>query len=200
MMRWTAGLMVWLSIIGVLAFLGLCVYITVDNYLYYRNSSDSPSNFLTQYISTKNVWLVLAIAASFVLVVILLILLVLRSRICLAIVLVKESSKAISSVTASLFFPVFPWIIQIVVIIYGLVIGLFLLTLGDPYYQVRNMDPNCACTGNGVNYTTGSECVPTTFASSCNSTACSSASCYFVRIDSPSYINAFHGKFSFPNF
>lgn len=114
LMRWIAAVMVWLSLIGVLALLSFCnnsayflfnyvliflflgVYLTNSKYQYYKSnvdSTDESNGIFSKYLSNKNLWLSFLIISSVVLAVVVLILLFLRKRIILAIALIKEGSK-----------------------------------------------------------------------------------------------------------
>ncbi|XP_028139866.1 choline transporter-like 2 isoform X3 [Diabrotica virgifera virgifera] len=145
-LRWFAGPLVWLSIIGVVIGLGAGLYFSIVQYKHALN--DLADNAKTQYEeekelrekqlkTTKDLWLTCVVIVAIVLVVILLILLVLRKRIVLAITLIKEGSKAVGSVTAALFFPILPWILQFGVIAYSIAVGIYLATVGKPLYKTR---------------------------------------------------------------
>lgn len=100
MMRWLAGPLLWLSILGVIGLLSFAVYYSQDRYRHFLANppfrpgpSTNLDAILSNYLQSKTTWLVILIAASVVLVVLLLVLLVLRKRILIAIALVKEGSK-----------------------------------------------------------------------------------------------------------
>ncbi|CAG9827038.1 unnamed protein product [Diabrotica balteata] len=152
-LRWFAGPLVWLSIIGVVVGLGAGLYFSIVQYNHALNDISSNNN--TQYEeekemrekqlkTTKDLWLTCVIIVAIVLVVILLILLVLRKRIVLAITLIKEGSKAVGSVTAALFFPILPWILQFGVIAYSIAVGVYLATVGKPLYKTRYLSTDCS--------------------------------------------------------
>lgn len=121
-MRWIAGPMLWLSIFGVIALLMFganilmlyylyvtnlfsghaAIYYSVSEYIRLKenpNSVERPnsvtnlSNLADNYLQKSTTWLVLLIIATILLAIILLVLLVLRTRIIIAIALVKEASK-----------------------------------------------------------------------------------------------------------
>lgn len=62
--------------------------------------------------------------------------------------------RAVSSIYSTVFFPIFPWIFQIMVCAFALVIGLYLASVGVPVNQVIRMsnDSSCLCTGPASNY------------------------------------------------
>ncbi|CAH1236389.1 unnamed protein product [Diabrotica balteata] len=149
----TSRPLVWLSIIGVVVGLGAGLYFSIVQYNHALNDISSNNN--TQYEeekemrekqlkTTKDLWLTCVIIVAIVLVVILLILLVLRKRIVLAITLIKEGSKAVGSVTAALFFPILPWILQFGVIAYSIAVGVYLATVGKPLYKTRYLSTDCS--------------------------------------------------------
>lgn len=53
-----------------------------------------------------------------------------------------------------MFFPIFPWIFQIAVTAFAVIIGLYLASIGNPVNQVLRMteDGHCICTGNASHY------------------------------------------------
>lgn len=60
-----------------------------------------------------------------------------------------------STIYSAVFFPIFPWIFQIAVTAFAIVVGLHLSSIGTPINQVLRMseDTNCKCTGNASHYT-----------------------------------------------
>lgn len=100
MMRWLAGPLLWLSIVGVIALLAFAIYWSQMQYRYLLanpplrpNAGTNLEAIFNNYLQSKTTWLVILIVVSVVLVVLLLVLLVLRKRIQIAIALVKEGSK-----------------------------------------------------------------------------------------------------------
>lgn len=59
-----------------------------------------------------------------------------------------------SSAYTTVFFPIFPWILQIATIAFAIVVGMMLLSVGEQQFQVVGMngDSNCACTGPAADY------------------------------------------------
>lgn len=55
---------------------------------------------------------------------------------------------------STVFFPIFPWILQIAVIAIAIMIYLHLDSIGTPINQVLrlNQDPDCKCTGKASHY------------------------------------------------
>lgn len=101
----------------------------------------------------KETWLVLGIIATIILVVVVLITLFLRSRLLVAVALIREASKAVGATTSSLFFPIVPWLLQIVVLSFGMAVMVYLASSGNPVYRVSGMDSgNCVCTSQNLIY------------------------------------------------
>lgn len=116
MMRWIAAVMVWISMLGSIALLAYCkpqtklsdlikyqsfftgVYLTANNYSYYKNRHDyeDARNPLDKFFKKGDTWLGLLIVTSVILIILLLILIFLRKRIYLAIGLIEEGSKYVN--------------------------------------------------------------------------------------------------------
>ncbi|KAF2898519.1 hypothetical protein ILUMI_07651 [Ignelater luminosus] len=203
LMRWIAGIMVWISIFGVIGVLSFCIYFCTKKYKYFRDNpvteeQEEASSKWESYLAMKDTWLVFLIISSVVLAIILLVLLFLRKRIVLAIALIKEASKAVSSVTSSLFFPIIPWCLQIGVIVFAVSVSLYLSTIGDPKYVVRNLTTEtCTCIGPAGSYKNGFPCDPQIFLDNCRNVGdnkqCTEAFCHFKGVDSPTIISYLHG-------
>ncbi|KAJ6641805.1 Choline transporter-like 2 [Pseudolycoriella hygida] len=214
MMRWLAAPLLWLSIVGVLVMLGFATYYSVKQFIYLR---DNPvevlggynlASLVNEYLAKKETWLVLSIISGVALLIIALIVIFLRKRIVIAIGLVKEGSKAVSSTLTTIFFPIFPWIFQILVIVFAVAVGLHLASVGTQVHTVVGLkeDTNCVCTGIASEYQNGDVCNPRTFSENCHSTSgvlsrflrqdvdnsCAKAACHFKQIDNPYFIRYFH--------
>ncbi|RMX60176.1 hypothetical protein pdam_00010114 [Pocillopora damicornis] len=146
-MRWIAGLVVWVTIYAVLTALGFSVYYSWTKYKELSSNSGnttitvlSVSTGLDSYANSEKTWYWLTIILGVILGILVLILLALYKRISIAIQIIKEGSRAVSAMPFSLFFPVIPWLLQI--ILFGWFVGVlaFLVTAGDPQYQVVSND------------------------------------------------------------
>ncbi|XP_057666374.1 choline transporter-like 2 isoform X2 [Diorhabda carinulata] len=202
-LRWLASPMVWLSILGVIVGLGAGLYFSIVALIVAQKSyNDLQTNsskyeedlyYQNKQLKTKrDLWLTGVIVLSVVLLIILLMLIFLRKRILLAIALIKEGSKAVGSVTASLFFPIIPWVLQIAVISYSLLIGVFLASTGQPLYKTRYYDDtNCA---NLTGISDDTVCDPTTWSTNYSS-LCPNASCKFIKMNNDAlypYLQAYN--------
>jgi choline transporter-like protein 2/4/5 len=143
---------VYLTILIVLALLGVGTYFAVVEYLNLRSNqaSSTSSNLnddefkikieklydLNYLRNLKETWLALAIIQSIIFLVLFLIIIFIRSRIDLACALIKEASKAIISMPASFFWPIVPIIAQIGIIVYCVSIALFLASAGIPLFKI----------------------------------------------------------------
>lgn len=221
LMRWLASPFLWTSIFGVLLGLAVAIYFSIKQYAFYHQEATVPQHALNLNAVVKNVlqderlWLYLSIFLCVFFVILLLLLIVLRKRISIAVALIKEGSKAVSSVKSTVFFPLFSWILFIIAIVYAVGVGLYLGSIGkNSFRMIRQLDPNsvtgvsqenCKCEGLAINYTLGTTCDPLTFQEYCfnaNSpvvgffqqsqrSPCSKTMCSFVEVQHTPLINWF---------
>lgn len=57
-----------------------------------------------------------------------------------------------SSTLTTIFFPIFPWIFQILFIVFAVVVGLYLASVGTQVHTVVGLDGNCVCSGIAAGY------------------------------------------------
>ncbi|GLH00597.1 CTL-like protein 2, partial [Gryllus bimaculatus] len=186
-MRWFAWILVWVSLIGVLALLGFCCYASWTKYAEARNEEDLDPTRGPIKIS----WLILFIASCIVLVVVFLLIIFLRTRIRLATALISEASRAVGNVMSTLFFPLGPWIFQMAVIAWTVAVWVYVASSGNPNYEVRGLDnKNCIC----ETYSNGDSCEPFTFNKQCSSamSICGDVACAFKRYESRATTSYFH--------
>lgn len=141
LMRWIAGVMVWITIILFVGVFGFSSYWCISHYLDAKGSEESFSvhmAVLTFSFSKEKFWLAFGIISIVILAIILLILLILCSRIRIAIELIKESSRAVGSMLMTLIFPVFIYLLEIAVIAYWLVSAVYLASSGrEPTFSLN---------------------------------------------------------------
>lgn len=206
MLRWIAKPMVWFSILGVIVALCYGVYYSYEQYQYisqhpvesHVNVSPNLSSLVNSWFKSDRTWLWILIILSIVLVVLLLVVLVLRKRIVIAIALVKEGSKAVSAIFSTVFFPIIPWALHILVIAFSVVVGLYLASIGEPIHRVYGLNTSTSCVcDNG--YRDGDICDPTVFNDHCRNSLvrapdarCTDAACHFQEINSPKEVGYFH--------
>ncbi|XP_024945858.1 CTL-like protein 2 isoform X2 [Cephus cinctus] len=180
LLRWLATPFAFLTILGVL---GLFGYTTYASYTYYSENGGLG-------------WIIFSILCGVILVIILVVVIFLRSRIYLACQLIKEASKAMTSILSSLIFPIIPWILHLLVLAYTVAGGFYLASIGIRNYAVQfENDDSCVCPDN-LGYTNNSVCVPDVFTANCYDSAtnspCTSSGCHLISTDNPWYINYLH--------
>ncbi|OWA53451.1 Choline transporter-like protein 5 [Hypsibius exemplaris] len=130
-MRWVAGPMVWLGLLSVIGVLGYGTYYCFITWHGLRQKNGVEESFefswdAESYLTRQGTWLAFGIIAAVVLGIVLLITLFLRNRIRLAIALLQEASKGVSSMMFTLLWPVVPFVLQVIVFsFWGLLAVLF---------------------------------------------------------------------------
>ncbi|XP_065829328.1 choline transporter-like protein 4 [Oscarella lobularis] len=166
-MRWIAGFIVWLSIFAVLGLLSFGIAWCFIKYRELETEPQTPTTLLETFLYQKNTYLALGIICCIVLAILLLIVLCLRSRIQIAIELIKEGSRAIGNMWSTLFFPIITFILLCIVICWWATAAVFLQSSGNPIYGYSfppsGSDDNGERTVNGTPYTNGKPCVPEEF-------------------------------------
>ncbi|KAL4219653.1 hypothetical protein ACF0H5_022225 [Mactra antiquata] len=144
LMRWIAGVMVWLTIF---LFIGVFGFSSFWCFKSYMDVKDTEQSFhihmavLTFSFSQEKFWLAFGIISVIILAIVLLILLILCQRIRIAIALIKESSRAVGSMLMTLIFPVFIYVLEIGVIAYWLISSVYLASTGrEPTFQLNTSE------------------------------------------------------------
>ncbi|XP_029023353.1 choline transporter-like protein 4 [Betta splendens] len=182
LLRFTAPVMVWVLIIGVLAAGAYGIWHCYWEYANYKSANATISNVglttnLQVYLQVQETWLAFLIIISVVEGILLLTLLFLRTRILIAIALIQESSKAIGNMMSTLVYPLVTFILVLVCVAYWGATALYLATSGSPIYRVVALNSSqgtCSSINGTVN------CDPQNFTSA-NYPGCPSASCIFIR-------------------
>ena len=138
MMRWTAGILVWTSMLGTMIVL---TFLTNNAYTRYSNMPEDETPFPwslnpEDYLERKGTWFCILIASAASLAVLMLLTVTMRNRVALAIELIEEGSVACSQMLATLFFPPLPFLLQGLVLFWGFIVGVFLLTASSREYRV----------------------------------------------------------------
>ncbi|XP_026323831.1 CTL-like protein 2 isoform X3 [Hyposmocoma kahamanoa] len=201
LLRWVVAPVVWTSIVGLFALLGFSLYLVYKNYEYYRahpvslQQTTNLKGYAESWLTKASTWMVILIILAIVTLLLLLIIIFLRSRIVVAIALIREGSKAVTAIKSTVIFPIFPWLVQCAVIAYGVVVLMYLLSIGKPVFSVVNLesDPDCDCNGH---YTKDQEaCDPVTFSTYCHDRTassgipgfavapCRNATCHFAGLE-----------------
>ncbi|XP_017571225.1 choline transporter-like protein 2 isoform X3 [Pygocentrus nattereri] len=198
LLRFLAGVMVWVMIILVILVIGYGIF---HCYMQYAALKGQPGSDVTIkdlglqtdfsiYLQIQQTWLAFMIILCIVEVVILLLLIFLRKRILIAIALIKEASKAVGHVMSSLFYPVLTFALVSVVIAYWAVTAVFLSTSSEPVYKVFNTT-ECEYSRQ--------TCKPETFNRTNISAQCPDAECLFAFYGGETYYHKYLILFQFYN-
>ncbi|KAL7890999.1 hypothetical protein AOLI_G00004750 [Acnodon oligacanthus] len=198
LLRFLAGVMVWVMIILVILVIGYGIF---HCYMQYAALKSQPGSDVTIkdlglqtdfsiYLQIQQTWLAFMIILCIVEVVIFLLLIFLRKRILIAIALIKEASKAVGHVMSSLFYPVLTFALVSLVIAYWAVTAVFLSTSSEPVYKVFNTT-ECEYSRH--------TCKPETFNSTNISAQCPDAECLFAFYGGETYYHKYLILFQFYN-
>ncbi|GFR06390.1 choline transporter-like protein 4 [Trichonephila clavata] len=135
LMRWLAGLMVWLSAVLLLAFLGFGCYYSTTKYLSLKNVPGSDAKLtitfdFKSYLALQDTWLAFAIVTGVLFAIFFLILVFLRKRIVIAIALIKEASRSVGSMPSTLLFPLFPYLLMLGIFAFWTAVALYIASSG----------------------------------------------------------------------
>ncbi|XP_055925450.1 choline transporter-like protein 2 isoform X1 [Argiope bruennichi] len=158
LMRWLAGIMIWLSIILVLSFLVFACYYSTTKYIELKTVPGSDAKFkltldLRSYLALRDTWLWFAIISGIVFAILFLIVVFLRKRIFIAIALIKQASKAVGNMPSTLIFPIFPYILMLAFFIFWAAVALYIASSGKASFVVADAPA-------GSNVKNGSTCNP----------------------------------------
>ncbi|XP_039518664.1 choline transporter-like protein 2 isoform X2 [Pimephales promelas] len=179
LLRYLAGIMVWVMIIMVVA---VIAYGIAHCSIKYVNLKDSAGSNITLqqlgfqpdfsvYLHIRQTWLAFIIILAILEIIIILLLIFLRNRIRIAVELIKEASRAIGYVMSSLFYPIFTFFLLTIVIAYWGVTAVFLSTSSEPVYKVFN-ETVCSYSRQ--------TCVPENYSVSAMKTECPRSECLFA--------------------
>lgn len=182
LLRFTAGVLLWLVIFGVIAAVGYGIWHCYWEYSLLQGKPDadvtiSDIGFQTDfrvYLQLSQTWLIFMISLAVIEAIIILMLIFLRSRVRIAIALLKEGSKAIGYIMSTLFYPIITFFLLAVCIAYWAVTAVFLASSGDAVYKVMSPDPKFKC--QYANLT----CDPETFNKTNVTKLCPGAQCTFA--------------------
>ncbi|XP_069093290.1 choline transporter-like protein 4 isoform X1 [Pleurodeles waltl] len=183
LLRFIAGILIWVLIIGVIGVIGYGIYYCYMEYATLNQQGASMPTFqfttdVAAYLKVKETWLAFLIILAVIEVILLLLLLFLRKRILIAIALIKEASKAIGHIMSSLLYPLFTFVLLVICVGYWGITALYLATSGSPLYRVTPTNsslPDC----NNTNWT--ESCDPMNFNGSKLYPNCTSTRCIFFR-------------------
>ncbi|CAG4925770.1 unnamed protein product [Colias eurytheme] len=205
LLRWVVAPVVWVSIAGLLALLGFAMYLCYKNYEYYKANpvglyqTTNLKGYAQSMFTKYSTWLVILAIVAVIFLILLLVVIFLRKRITIAIALIREGSKAVTAIKSTIVFPIIPWILQCAVIAYGVLVLVYLLSIGESAFRVVNIRNDTSCSCGDIYTEEGQACDPAKFVSVCRDTSspggllpCSLASCHFTGIDNPNNVIALH--------
>ncbi|XP_066498137.1 choline transporter-like protein 2 isoform X2 [Hoplias malabaricus] len=146
LLRFLAGVMVWVMIVLVIVVLGYGIIHCSVVYSNLKNEEKSNITLkelgfqmdLKVYFKIRQTWLAFIIILAIVELVVIVLLIFIRNRIRIAIALIAEASRAIGHVMSSLFYPLFTFVLLAVVIAYWAITAVFLSTSNEAVYKVFN--------------------------------------------------------------
>ncbi|XP_061741440.1 choline transporter-like protein 2 isoform X3 [Nerophis ophidion] len=179
LLRFLAGIMVWVMVALVIIVIGYGIF---HCYMEYAHLKGEPGADVTLqdlgfqtdfavYLQIRQTWLAFMIILAIVEVIIILLLIFLRKRILIAVALIKEASKAIGHVMCSLLYPLFTFLLLALVIAYWAVTAVFLSTSSEPIYKVIN---ETACQHSRKT------CDPANYSTSTMKQECPDSECHFA--------------------
>ncbi|XP_064180126.1 choline transporter-like protein 2 isoform X1 [Anguilla rostrata] len=179
LLRYLAGIMVWIMIVLVILVIGSGILYCAVAYSRLKGEPGADVTLkelglltdFSVYLHIKQTWLAFLIILCIVEVVVILLLIFLRKRIIIAIALIKEASRTIGHVMSSLFYPLLTFVMLSLVIAYWAITAVFLSTSKEQVYKVVNQT---AC-----NYSMHT-CNPEKFNETYIMKACPDAECLFA--------------------
>lgn len=213
LLRWFSWVMVWMSLWAIVGLLGFGSYESYVKYVAFGDADSmttmtedgeptdiatgggrqSWTNYVNSKLNKKSTWLVFTIVSTVALVVLLLIIIFLRKRIRLSIALIVEGSRAILEIKSSLAFPVFQWLLYLVVLIWFFGVAIYLSSMKLYVFKVKGLanDHDCVC--NNSYYKDGDWCTESKWEWYCsatgqNNTMCKLAKCAYDHSVSQDFI------------
>ncbi|KAM8887945.1 LOW QUALITY PROTEIN: choline transporter-like protein 5-B [Synchiropus picturatus] len=180
LLRFTAGVLLWLIIFGVITAVGFGIWHCYWEYSTLTgkpgaNVTISDIGFQTDfsiYLRLSQTWLIFMISLSVIEAIIVIMLIFLRARLSIAIALLKEGSKAISYIMSTLFYPIITFFLLAICIAYWAVTAVFLASSGNAVYKVTSADEKCMYS----NLT----CSPQSFSQTNITKVCPGSQCMFA--------------------
>ena len=159
-LRWILAPMILISVLAVVGGLSFAIYFCAMKYISLRDNPNQGfqiTSNLNYYLTLSTTWLVFTILAAVLLLIVLLLILFLVKRVRLAIRLIGEASRAVTTVFTSLLFPLLPMALQLGFLAYFVVNAVALACSGQNLFKVVN-------TTNSTNSSikAGDWCDPTT--------------------------------------
>ncbi|XP_053540259.1 choline transporter-like protein 2 isoform X1 [Ictalurus punctatus] len=198
LLRFLAGVMVWVMIIMVLLVIAYGIFHCYMQYVQFQGQPGADVSItdlglqtdFSVYLQLQQTWLAFMIILCIVEVIIILLLIFLRKRLQIAIALIKEASRAVGHVMSSLFYPLLTFALLALVIAYWAITAVFLSTSNTAVYKVFN---NSECEFSRQT------CDPQTFNISNISSVCPDAECMFAFYGGETFYHRFLILFQFYN-
>ncbi|XP_069378280.1 choline transporter-like protein 5-B isoform X1 [Paralichthys olivaceus] len=180
LLRYTACVLLWLIVFGVITAVGYGIWHCYWEYSFLSgkpgaNVTISDIGFHTDfsvYLHLSQTWLIFMIALSVIEAIVVIMLIFLRTRLRIAVALLKEGSKAIGYIMSTLFYPIITFFLLAICIAYWAVTAVFLSSSGHAVYKVAPADDKCIY----ANLT----CNPKTFDQTNITKVCPGSQCMFA--------------------
>ncbi|XP_054422835.1 choline transporter-like protein 5 [Pteronotus mesoamericanus] len=151
LLRFTAGLLFWVFVLGVIGIIGYGIWHCYQEYSYLQEHPNSHLTIydigiqtnISMYFQLKQTWFAFMIMLCILEVLVILMLIFLRNRIRISIALLKEGSKAIGYVPTTLLYPVLTFFFLSICICYWAVTAVYLATSGAPVYKIVTPGGHC---------------------------------------------------------
>ena len=131
--------------------------------LYSEGDSFNDFEFTTNvssYLELSYTWLIFMLIGGLTLLIVLLLLCFMRTRIKIAIELIEEASIAVKDMISTLFFPMVPFLLEVIFVAWFVTVGAFLASSNEKKFHLNfvNSDENSCKLANGTELTDGAEC------------------------------------------
>uniref|UniRef100_A0A7N8Y2A5 Choline transporter-like protein n=1 Tax=Mastacembelus armatus TaxID=205130 RepID=A0A7N8Y2A5_9TELE len=151
LLRYTAGALLWIIIFGVITAVAYGIWHCYSEYRALSKKSGANMTIsdisihtdFSIYLQLSQTWFIFMISLCVIEAIIVLILIFLRTRLCIAVALLKEGSKAISYIMSTLFYPIITFLLLAICITYWAMTAVFLASSGNAVYKVTPSDDNC---------------------------------------------------------
>ncbi|XP_023379161.1 choline transporter-like protein 2 isoform X6 [Pteropus vampyrus] len=159
LLRFLAGIMVWVMIVMVILVLGYGIFHCYMEYARLRGEAGSDVSLvdlgfqtdLRVYLHLRQTWMAFMIILSIIEVIIILLLIFLRKRILIAIALIKEASRAVGYVMCSMLYPLVTFFLLCLCIAYWASTAVFLSTSNEAIYKIFDDATDCPVAGKTCN-------------------------------------------------
>jgi len=201
LMRFFTGIMVWTSI-GLIFVLvsGLFGY-SLHRYYQVKDITTNQINilqvnltpdYLNNVLQLADTWLAFAIILGILTGIVLLVLIALRNRIQIAVELLEQAAKAVGQLCSSIFWPIFPFVLHVLVVLWWVAIAMYLTSAGTQIHTVNHIsaipppdscfaNENCLNPVTNEGYKQNDTCHPSQFNQTCRN--CPQITCQFTRYE-----------------